>query len=327
VIAKVEADANPIIWVAFSSDQHSPLEVTDVASRIVKPRLQTLPGAADVRIFGERKFAMRVWLDRDRLAAHNLTPAGGRGRAAPAEHRGARRPHREPQREFSVVAQTDLASRRSSPGGGARPTAASPYPVRIRDVGRVEIGAASERSSVRFNGRRRWRWASSSRRRPIRSTLSRALRAELPKVTSELPPGMEAKIAYDSSVFIERSIEAVFTTIGEAMLLVVLIIFFFLRNVRATLIPLVTIPVSLVGAFAADAGARLHDQYADPAGAGAGHRPGGRRRDRGAGEHLPPHRAGHGPPAGGASRAPGDRLRGGGDDASRWPRCMPRWPS
>jgi multidrug efflux pump len=74
VIAKVEADANPIIWIAFSSDQHSALEVTDIANRIVKPRLQTLPGAADVRVFGERKFAMRIWLDRDRLAAFNLTP-------------------------------------------------------------------------------------------------------------------------------------------------------------------------------------------------------------------------------------------------------------
>jgi multidrug efflux pump len=73
VIAKVEADANPIIWIAFSSDQHSALEVTDFANRIVKPRLQTLPGAADVRVFGERKFAMRIWLDRDRLAAFNLT--------------------------------------------------------------------------------------------------------------------------------------------------------------------------------------------------------------------------------------------------------------
>ena len=75
VIAKVEADANPIIWIAFSSDKHSALEVTDVASRIVKPRLQTLPGAADVRIFGDRKFAMRIWLDRQRLAAYLLTPA------------------------------------------------------------------------------------------------------------------------------------------------------------------------------------------------------------------------------------------------------------
>ena len=74
VIAKVEADANPIIWVAFSSDRHSALEVTDFASRVVKPRLQTLPGAADVRIFGDRKYAMRIWLDKDRLAAFNLTP-------------------------------------------------------------------------------------------------------------------------------------------------------------------------------------------------------------------------------------------------------------
>jgi multidrug efflux pump len=70
VIAKVEADANPIIWVAFSSDRHSPLEITDFASRIVKPRLQTLPGRGRrARVFGERKFAMRIWLDRDRLAA------------------------------------------------------------------------------------------------------------------------------------------------------------------------------------------------------------------------------------------------------------------
>ena len=75
VIAKVEADANPIIWIAFSSDKHSALEVTDVANRIVKPRLQTLPGAADVRVFGERKFAMRIWLDKQRLAAYQLTPA------------------------------------------------------------------------------------------------------------------------------------------------------------------------------------------------------------------------------------------------------------
>ena len=80
--------------------------------------------------------------------------------------------------------------------------------------------------------------------------LSRALRAELPKITSELPPGMRADIAYDSSIFIDRSIEAVFKTIGEAILLVLVIIFFFLRNLRASMIPLVTIPVSLIGAFA-----------------------------------------------------------------------------
>jgi multidrug efflux pump len=122
--------------------------------------------------------------------------------------------------------------------------------VKIRDIGRVEIGAASERSSVRFNGRSAVALGVIKQATANPLDLSRALRAELPRVTRDLPQGMEARIAYDSSIFIERSIEAVFTTIGEAILLVVLIIFFFLRNVRATLIPLVTIPVSLVGAFA-----------------------------------------------------------------------------
>ena len=151
VIAKVEADANPIIWIAFSSDKHSALEVTDFASRIVKPRLQTLPGAADVRIFGDRKFAMRVWLDRARLAAYQLTPADVEDalRKQNVEVPAGRIESRE--REFSVVANTDLT--KPEEFGAIVVKTANGYPVRIADLGRVEIGAASERSSVRFNGR------------------------------------------------------------------------------------------------------------------------------------------------------------------------------
>ena len=252
VIAKVEADANPIIWIAFSSDQHSALAVTDIANRIVKPRLQTLPGAADVRVFGERKFAMRIWLDRDRLAAFSLTPQDVEEalRRQNVEVPAGRIESRS--REFSVVARTDL----SEPAQFAEiivkqaADAKGSYPVRIADLGRVEIGAASERSSVRFNGRPAVALGVIKQATANPLELSRALRAELPKVISELPPGMTASVAYDSSVFIDRSIDAVFKTIGEAMLLVLLIIFIFLRNFRATLIPLVTIPVSLIGAFA-----------------------------------------------------------------------------
>ena len=252
VIAKVEADANPIIWIAFSSDQHSALEVTDVASRIVKPRLQTLPGAADVRVFGERKFAMRVWLDRTRLAAYRLTPQDVEDalRRQNVEVPAGR--IESQSREFSVVARTDL----SDPEGFAAiivkqaDDARGSYPVRIADLGRVELGAASERSSVRFNGRPAVALGVIKQATANPLELSRALRGELPKVVAELPSGMTANIAYDSSVFIDRSIDAVFKTIGEAILLVLLIIFVFLRNFRATLIPLVTIPVSLIGAFA-----------------------------------------------------------------------------
>jgi len=248
VIAKVEADANPIVWLAFSSDQHSALEVTDFANRIVKPRLQTLPGAADVRVFGERKFAMRIWLDRQRLAAYQLTPADIEDalRKQNVEVPAGRIESRE--REFSVVANTDLKTPEEF--GAVVVKTVNAYPVRIRDIGRVEIGAAAERSSVRFKGRPAVGMGVIKQATANPLELSNALLAELPKIVSELPPGMQANISYNSSVFIERSIQSVFKTIGEAILLVLAIIFFFLRNFRATLIPLVTIPVSLVGAFA-----------------------------------------------------------------------------
>ena len=252
VIAKVEADANPIIWIAFSSDQHSALEVTDVANRIVKPRLQTMPGAADVRVFGERKFAMRIWLDRDRLAAFSLTPQDVEDalRRQNVEVPAGRIESKS--REFSVVARTDL----SEPAQFAdiivkqAADAKGSYAVRIGDLGRVEIGAASERSTVRFNGKSAVALGVIKQATANPLELSKALRAELPNIISELPKGMNANVAYDSSIFIDRSIDSVFTTIGEAIVLVLLIIFFFLRNFRATLIPLVTIPVSLIGAFA-----------------------------------------------------------------------------
>ncbi|MBS1143266.1 MAG: efflux transporter permease subunit [Proteobacteria bacterium] len=247
VIAKVEADANPVIWIAFSSDKHSALEVTDVATRIVKPRLQTLPGAADVRVFGDRKFAMRIWLDKQRLAAYQLTPADVEDalRKQNVEVPAGRIESRE--REFSVVANTDLKTPEEF--GSVVVKTVAGYPVRIRDLGRVAIGAAEERSAVRFKGRSAVALGVIKQATANPLELSKALRAELPKITSELPEGMSANLSYDSSVFIDRSIESVFKTIGEAILLVLAIIFFFLRNLRATLIPLVTIPVSLVGAF------------------------------------------------------------------------------
>ncbi len=251
VIAKVEADASPIIYIAFSSDRHTPLEVTDIANRVVKPRLQTLPGAADVRIFGERKFAMRIWLDRDRLAAFALTPQDVEDalRRQNVEVPAGRIESRS--REFSVVAKTDLIRPEEFAGIIVKQAsdAKGSYPVRIADLGRVELGAASERSMVRFNGKSAVALGVIKQATANPLDLSKALRAELPPLIAGLPKGMSADIAYDSSVFIERSIESVFATIAEAIVLVLLIIFFFLRSLRATLIPLVTIPVSLVGAF------------------------------------------------------------------------------
>ena len=251
VIAKVEADANPIIWVAFSSDRHDPLEMSDFANRIIKPRLQTLPGAADARVHGERRYSMRIWLDRARLAAYGLTPQDVVDAIARqnVELPAGRIESRE--REFEVIAQTNLAEPAQFEAVIVR-QAATPgsYPVRIRDVGWVEVAAVNERSSVRFMGRPAISIGLIKQSTANPLDLKRALVRMLPELQAELPEGMKMTVTNDTTIFIERSIEAVFTTIWEAVLLVAVVCLFFLRNWRAMLIPLVTIPVSLIGAFA-----------------------------------------------------------------------------
>ena len=247
VIAKVEADAFPVIWLAFSSDTRSRLEINDLVNRIVKARLQTVTGVADVRIFGERKYAMRVWLDPERLAAYRLTTQDVEDaiRRNNLELPAGRIESR--QREFSVTSQTDLA--RPAQFADIVLRTVSGFPVRLRDVARVEEGAADERSAVRLNGR------SAISAGVIRQTtanpllLSRGVRDMLPRLQDDLPPDVKIDIANDNSVFIDRAVSSVYTTITEAIVLVALVIFVFLRTVRASIIPIVTIPVSLIGAF------------------------------------------------------------------------------
>ncbi|MDY0071193.1 MAG: efflux RND transporter permease subunit [Thauera sp.] len=250
VIAKVEADASPIIWLAFSSDRHGPLEMSDFANRVIKPRLQTLPGAADARMFGERRYAMRIWIDRQRLAAFGLTvqevEAAIRGQNV--ELPAGRIESRE--REFAVVAHTDLATVDEFAAVVVRaPAQAGDYPVRIADLGRVEVAPQDERTSVRFMGKPAISIGLIKQATANPLDLKQGLVDMLPRLEAELPPGMAMMIANDNTIFIERSIDAVFATIWEAVLLVAAVCLFFLRNWRATLIPLVTIPVSLIGVF------------------------------------------------------------------------------
>ncbi|HEY4541532.1 MAG TPA: efflux RND transporter permease subunit, partial [Noviherbaspirillum sp.] len=249
VIAKVEADASPIIWLSFSSESMSQLDLTDIANRVVKPRLQLLPGAADVRVGGERQYAMRIWLDRDRLASYSLTPADVEDalRRQNVEVPAGR--IESAQREFSVVSQTDLATPEQF--GAVVVRNVNGYAVRLRDVARVEIGAAAERNSVRFNGKNAVSLGIIRQATANPLDLARYVKAEVPRLNEELAAqGVTIAVSVDNTVFIERSIESVYKTIGEAIVLVALVIFVFLRSLRASLIPLVTIPVALIGAFA-----------------------------------------------------------------------------
>jgi multidrug efflux pump len=248
VVQKVEADAQPIIYLAFSSDRHSSMEITDYADRYVKDQLQTLNGVAQVRIFGERRYSMRLWLDPDRMAAYGITPQDVENAlrrqnveipAGLIESRG---------REFSVLSETDL--RTPAQFNDLILRQKDGYLVRLRDVGRAEIGPREERRVVRFNGKSAIALGVVKQATANPLDVSAAVREALPRIIAGLPEGMTVEVAHDKSVFIEESIKNVYTTIGEAILLVVAIIFLFLRSLRATIVPLITIPVSLIGAFA-----------------------------------------------------------------------------
>lgn len=248
VIAKVEADAFPVIWLAFTSDTLSPLQINDLINRIVKSRLQTVSGVADVRIFGERKYAMRVWLDPDKLAGYRLTTQDVEDaiRRSNLELPAGR--IESQQREFSVTSQTDLF--RPSQFGDIVVKNVGGFPVKIRDVARVQEGAADERSSVRLNGKPAISAGVIRQATANPLTLSAGVRELLPKLKADLPGDVEITIANDNSAFIDRSVKNVYQTITEAIVLVALVIFVFLRTFRASIIPIVTIPVSLVGTFA-----------------------------------------------------------------------------
>ena len=247
VISKVEADADPVMFVAFYSDKHTPLEVSDYANRYIKPRFSTLPGAADVRIFGERKVSMRIWLDRNKLAAYKLGPADVEDALRRQNIEVPAGRIESQSREFSVLAQTDLQTPEQF--GNIVIRDAGGYPVRIKDVARTEIAADDQRIIARFLGRNAATLAIVKQATANPLELSIAVRKEAAEIQKTLPPGMVLTVVYDTAVFIEQAIKAVFGTIWEAVVLVAIVIFLFLRNLRATVIPLVTIPVSLIGAF------------------------------------------------------------------------------
>jgi multidrug efflux pump len=248
VIAKVEADATPTIQIALSSPSLSPLQLSDLANRVLKPRLQTVPGAADVVINGERKFAMRIWLDADKLSSYRLTVQDVEDALRRQNLEVPAGRIESQQREFNVTARTDLNT--ASQFGEVSLKLVNGYAVRLRDVARIEEGPADERSSVRLNGEPAISVGVIRQATANPLEVADGVRKILPVVAQDLPASVKVQIANDNAVFIERSIAAVYKTIAEAMLLVAVVVFVFLRHLRAAVIPLVTIPVSLIGNFA-----------------------------------------------------------------------------
>ncbi len=248
VIAKVEADAQAIMFLVFRSTRMSPLDISDYIDRYIVDRLKTLSGVADVQIYGERRYAMRIWIDRERLAAYNLTVQDIEAAltAQNAEIPSGR--IESDQREFPVLSRTSLTTPEQFRNIVVK--VSGNYQVKLGEVARVELGAADVRRVSAFNGEPAIAVGIIKQSTANPLDVSAAVNSVLPEINSGLPEGLTVEVGNDDSIFIARSIEAVYQTIGEAIVLVVLVILFFLRSLRASLIPVVTIPVSLIATFA-----------------------------------------------------------------------------
>ena len=246
IVQKQEADAQPIIYLAFSSDRHNLIEIADIATRLVKDRVQTIPGVAQANVFGNR-FAMRIWLDPDRLAGFELTPQDIETALRQQNVEVPAGRVESSDREFTVLAETDLSEPEEFANIIVKKT--DQYLVRLGDVARIELGADSARFRARFNRRNAVPLGVIKQAVANPLDISNGLKVMLPQITRTLPEGMQVDIAHDTTTFIQESIDEVYVTVAEAMVLVAIVIFLFLRNWRAVLIPLVTIPVSLIGAF------------------------------------------------------------------------------
>jgi multidrug efflux pump len=216
-------------------ERHSGLELSDVADRVLKERIQRLPGVGGVFIGGERRYAMRIWLDPQRMASHGLTTQDVEQAVARenAEIPAGRVEGKE--REFSVRTRGDLFT--AEEFGAIIVKQQGTETVRLSDVADVTVGAEDERSTARWNGKEAVGLGIVKQSKASTIDVCDAVNEALPLLAKELPSGMKLDIAYDSSGYIKDSINDVAQTIFIAMLLVVLVILLFLKTARATLIP------------------------------------------------------------------------------------------
>src|SRR6266498_1147815 len=248
VIAKQSADAQPFFWLALSSDNYDLMQLSDVADRLVKARLQSLPGVGSAGIFGERRYSMRVWVQPEALSARGLTvqdienAIAARNVEIPAGRIESTR------REFSVRSLGELKTPQEF--GEMVVASQGTQLVKLKDVARVELGPEDDRSIFRWKGTPSVAIGVVRQSKANLIDVARRIRAELPAIQQTLPVGVRLESAFDGSVFVTHSIDDARLTLLIAAILVVLIIFVFLRNVRATIIPGLAIPASIIATFA-----------------------------------------------------------------------------
>ncbi len=246
-VAKENAGDDEVLWMALLSDRHTELELTDFADRQIRSRLAVLPGISHIYVDGQRRYAMRIWLEPDLLASRGLTvqdvEEGLRSQniAIPSGRIESER------REFTVSMEGGLET--AEQFNQLIVAYRDGYPVRLDQVGGAALGAEDDRKLVRVNGKPALGLGVMKQSRANALAVARAAKQEIARIEPSLPPGMHLEIAFDSSISIERSIREVYLAMGISLGLVVLVIFLFLGSVRATLIPTVAIPASILSTF------------------------------------------------------------------------------
>jgi multidrug efflux pump len=247
-IAKVDANRSAVMYLNLTSDRHSGLEQTDFADRFLVDRLSTVPGVARVRLSGARRYAMRIWLSREALAARGLTVADVESslRSENVELPAGRL--ESTSREFTLRTATGFTAekdfRKLIVGRGP-----DGQPVKLGEVAEVRIGAENERSIARANGIESVSMGIEQLSKANSVVVSRAIRKEMDALAPELPEGMVLTVNYDRAEFIEASMREVYKALFIAIALVLVVIYLFLGSFRVTLIPALVVPVSVISTF------------------------------------------------------------------------------
>ncbi len=246
VILKSTGQTTAVMYVGFASAELSSAAISDYMTRVVQPLLSTVEGVASADILGGQTFAMRLWLDPAQMAARGISAAeiaaairANNYQSAPGQAKGY-------FTVTNITARTGLADAEQFKRMVVK--SADGAVVRLEDIAKVDLGAQSWNSSVAMNGQHAVFIAIQATPTGNPLSLVRGVRALLPEIERNLPASVKMQVAYDSTRFIQASIDEVQITLGEAVLIVVVVIFLFLGSFRAVLIPVVTIPLSLVGA-------------------------------------------------------------------------------
>lgn len=248
IVIKQDSNAQPMLWIALYSNDYTTRELTDIAEDIFKDRLQTVEGVSSVIIGGEKRFAIRIQLDPAAMAAREVTVLDVQAALAGqnVELPSGRVENRT--REFTVETRGQLNTQEEFNQLIIRNDGTNL--IRLADIGRAIEGVEDERAIARYNGEPAVGLGIVRQSKANTIEVAEGIKAELERIIPIVPPGIEVRIAYDESLFIARSIREVWITLGIAFALVVLVIFMFLRDIRSTLVPSLSIPICILGTFA-----------------------------------------------------------------------------